>query len=108
MSNKRHSIYVCTKHPGLGEIWSGLGTREQIQARGCVLCELDYAYRCITGGYRQGVFDFSVLKARAFEFTGLEEYRACEHCAAGIPRSADGSRHESDAGVWQCRAFARG
>lgn len=35
--------------------------------------ELTYAYRCITGGYRQGVFDFSQLRKRAFEFTGLED-----------------------------------
>lgn len=68
-----NSIYVCTKHPGVGQIVAGVGTREQIKARGCVLCQLDYAYRCITGGYRQGVFDFSRLKALAFEYTGLKE-----------------------------------
>lgn len=34
--------------------------------------ELGYVYRCITGGYRQGVFDFSILTRRAFDWTGLE------------------------------------
>jgi hypothetical protein len=34
---------------------------------------LDYVYRCITSGYRQGVFDFSRVKAEAFEFTGLKD-----------------------------------
>jgi hypothetical protein len=33
--------------------------------------ELEYVYRCITGGFRQGVFDFSLLKDRAFEYTGI-------------------------------------
>lgn len=27
--------------------------------------ELDYAYRCVSSGYHQGVFDFSVLKERS-------------------------------------------
>jgi hypothetical protein len=33
--------------------------------------ELDYVYRCITGGFRQGVFDFSQVKDRAFQYTGI-------------------------------------
>jgi len=30
--------------------------------------ELDYAYRCVSSGYNQGVFDFSVLKGRALKW----------------------------------------
>jgi len=33
----------------------------------------DHMCRCITGGYRQGVFDFSRAKEWAFEFTGLPQ-----------------------------------
>lgn len=67
-----NSIYVCNRH-GLNEVWVGVGSKEEIRAKDCVLCELDYAYRCITGGYRQGVFDFSRLRERAFAFTGLKD-----------------------------------
>ena len=35
--------------------------------------ELDYAYRCVSSGYNQGVFDFSVLKDRALAHVRNEE-----------------------------------
>ena len=40
--------------------------------------ELDYAYRCITGGYNQGVFDFSVLKNRALAHLAIEASKELE------------------------------
>ena len=35
-----NSIYVCGKHPGLDVIHAGVGTAEQIEDKGCVLCVL--------------------------------------------------------------------
>lgn len=32
------SVYVCKRHPPLGELWAGLGSRADIQAKRCVLC----------------------------------------------------------------------
>lgn len=35
--------------------------------RDALLKELDYAYRCVSSGYDQGVFDFSILRNRSLE-----------------------------------------
>jgi hypothetical protein len=55
------------------ERWEDMSREELLASVKEVVGELDYAYRCITSGYRQGVFDFHLLKDKAFEFTGLEE-----------------------------------
>lgn len=34
------SVYICSQHKPLGETWCGFGSRADIQAGGCVLCEM--------------------------------------------------------------------
>lgn len=34
-------LYICRNHPGLGEMWAGQGSAEQIKASGCRLCEIE-------------------------------------------------------------------